>query len=823
MKKTIFFALVLALCSGLCAENGASSSGRSSESSVLSIDAGAPPLDNADNPPLDPQWGSGNDVDVFVCDVKAGNCVFLRGPKGVVVLDAGSSKMPFNDLRRTNKEILAMFDKVERVTFVATHTDKDHCNFIAQLAADVIRDNPRVITNFCVGGVHDSQKVKELKEEYHRVFSEAHARGHFQFLTHTAPARTSATPPAWPYWQNAAEDSPEQIYVFDDADHINLSVGAVELLLTQTLGSPLARFRLLVPINGLVHPEEPNAQSLVILFEHAGSSILFTGDATGETLEAILGDRSASTSDTDAANEASFIDASKTQIQALQEGETPLAVVSAVSKRNRRLLRCVNLLMEPHHGSDTNGSAWWVPQVIELSADNFCGVLSSSDPLTSQYGQARHMTVSAARFPESARSCTHKRAVVTCTVSEAGYKPHFQRKAAKTTRNIFQTSCASAYQILLRDTGMSIYYYGLAEPQQLTAPGGFSLYTQKFWDFLLQGEKTSFWQLCGATQANTSLLKTATLYGKSALVLQMSLLPPLERMAFLLNVAGFLKECHLNPEDVFGEYAEISTLSNDVPDFPTPPSLESSLLQGNFAQLPTIRDLPVRRVYGGDQGIHQLDVYFEQNPDAVLQLRNDLEKVNIVAEEVGKRELTEFLCTTYQRDAKRVIGYVIRTIAQNVDVLTNTMNVLEERNDCKELQACLNKAVQIANSMRGPAPAADQSLSGSDLIEQSLLEEEFDNYLRGTLPTLIGDTVDLLFSYEPIAPSPGPAEWADLRILINLIPPVGTVVGEEASMLILEALLDNVFMGGWCARGFRDRLFAALLSSWQSCKAQQPG
>lgn len=131
---------------------------------------------------------------------------------------------------------------------------------------------------------------------------------------------------------------------------------------------PECVFNFLCSPRELIHSDETNPQSLVFLLTYGGRSILFTGDATGETLDCCL------------------------------YGETPL---SEIVGKNRKMLKRVNILVVPHHGSETDGSFRWTYYVLKHSRGNFLGAIISVDPHTSPYGHA-HNWIRELSFPKSA-------------------------------------------------------------------------------------------------------------------------------------------------------------------------------------------------------------------------------------------------------------------------------------------------------------------------------------------------------------------------------------------------------------------------------------
>ncbi|MDR0755956.1 MAG: hypothetical protein LBE99_03535 [Puniceicoccales bacterium] len=364
-------------------------------------------------------------------------------------------------------------------------------------------------------------------------------------------------------------------------------LAVVEQVLQETLGSKCAHFHTLIPINGLIHPADKNAQSLVLLFEHQGSNILFTGDATGNTLEAILGNQHPITQIVDEKAEQLFFETLDEQAilncdafdQNLYQLVTGLNVasklhlmhtliVSAISKRNRQLLCSVNLMMESHHGSDQESCNLWLQTVIKKSGCNFCGSISSADALESAYGHPRHLTVIGNIFPPSARGL---RKSVLSSTPFTGKLDHdrFIIKIANTSENVFQTALVDAYQFLFNNNGMSVHYSmaNNAIESQLTSTGGLSAYSRNFWEIFLKGDLQpldgAF--LHGAFSAINRLFTTrhiTTGYGRNTpalLTVYNSLQYEGDKQLLLDNAREFCSQFALDPLRVFGVSREMLT------------------------------------------------------------------------------------------------------------------------------------------------------------------------------------------------------------------------------------------------------------------------
>ncbi|MDR1208016.1 MAG: hypothetical protein LBJ89_01545 [Holosporales bacterium] len=739
-----------------------------------------------------------SDVDCFVLNVGAGNCVFLRGPCGVVVVDAGTliPGYQFNqanqktleerwcDFCSRNENILDIFSGIGQVTFIATHLDVDHCVFIPYLVRHAIAlNNGKININFCIGA-----KIGEAQNFLKACYAACGGVSYNVFVQEPLGSLVGNT---LPFWRHVQSDDP-------------VSFSKIEEILANTLGSHLAHFHVLVPVSGLVHPEDRNSQSLVLLFEHFGSTILFTGDATKDTLEAILGDRDSVTREDDRSaiewflNEYTEGAVDRLQVDRLQ------IVISAVSKRNRRLLKHVNLIMESHHGSEDEGCNLWVPKIIELSCDNFCGCLSSSDPFGT-YGHPRHATVNFVKFPQSAMGFLKD--VLSCTVAASGSAvDRLVYKTAKTKKNIFQTIFVAAYQILFRNTGMSIYCQD-REQQELTKHGGFSLYTQHFWDYFLIGGDIAFHTLNGAIQANNSLLRLYTAFECSPLSLQVEMLPLRHKCAFLENVDAFLRMFKLDPGLVFGRFQDILNLNGSSSEIRI-----EDVFVSKSRLMPLVRKeeigIPRRQVYMGNQGIHTWDQHFLDDPDTIERLYQAVHNAlgnGAKLPSVSVENIYELMLSV---DKATMTDYIVATLANHLDVLQTTIDFLR----CTDLQGSdlFELLVHTLNTYKGYNHAehsTEERLSNYDI----LMRLNIDGVVTEHFEEIVFNTVILLFMNIDNTTDVISAQLKQLVGIISLLTAV-----EKNFDPVLQVLLDNVLMGGWCAPGYRNRLYDILASFWES-------
>lgn len=164
-------------------------------------------------------------------------------------------------------------------------------------------------------------------------------------------------------------------------------------------------FTFLRPTRSPLNLTTTNSYSLVFRLTYCKCSILFTGDATGDPLDSCL------------------------------YGKNPLP---KTVKKNRQVMKEINLLVMPHHGADTEGSWRWTAYTAKHSKSNFVGAIISADPATSLFGHARNW-IRELSFPNSARSDTPI-SISYSAKSEPGLGRHtFTRKKKKTYNRIYIT------------------------------------------------------------------------------------------------------------------------------------------------------------------------------------------------------------------------------------------------------------------------------------------------------------------------------------------------------------------------------------------------
>ena len=270
---------------------------------------------------------------LFAFNVGQGNFTLLRHKETAILIDAGSKNKDDKHPCFPNPKghVKACLEGAKIKAIIITHTDDDHYNYLGE---DWLKEILPKGTLLYVGGTFGN--AKGIIEGLGVDSSQLHSR---------VPGEL---------WRNS-------LTTFETNESIERCLNAL---------IPGCVFNFLCSPRALIHPNEKNLQSLVFLLTYSGRSILFTGDATGETLDCCL------------------------------YGGSPLPDIVG---KNRELMKRVNILMVPHHGSETDGSFRWTHYVLKHSKENFLGAIISVDPHTSPYGHA-HNWIRELSFPASARS-----------------------------------------------------------------------------------------------------------------------------------------------------------------------------------------------------------------------------------------------------------------------------------------------------------------------------------------------------------------------------------------------------------------------------------
>ncbi len=405
------------------------------------------------NPLLDKgktRWSDGS-LNIFPFASGQGNFILLKHRDHIMILDGGTQspgfsgsnafaegKSPSNwkEFLVKNRYILnEIFSKAQISAVLITHPDSDHYAWLGGLfdfAYEKNNNNKLPEVSFFLGG-----KGKDF--EYCRSIAEKRCNKYFLYTREisqnssfqgTLGAQGVISEDPWIKWvlYRPGKDS---VLVRSNYE--------IETLLHNIMG---ANVSVLSPMPNVVRTAlDNNSSSLVIHVNFGVGSVLFTGDATGNTMDAVYGDT-----------------------------KNPDTLVSAVSRRNRSLLRRVNFLIAPHHGSETEGSPFWLSQIIKLSSNSFVGSMFCAPSYSSQFKHPNRY-IDTILFPASAKSWTH----------EIGYYREAKRRKKTTNNSLFITAFAKygTYWLNLSEDGMFLFSDESGELEQLISKNGWSMYTDR--------------------------------------------------------------------------------------------------------------------------------------------------------------------------------------------------------------------------------------------------------------------------------------------------------------------------------------------------------
>jgi len=215
----------------------------------------------------------------------------------------------------------------------------------------------------------------------------------------------------------------------------NFSNDEIESILSSGIH---ANVSILAPIFIVTQDSNINSKSLVISITYGVGTILFTGDATGKTLDSIYGDC---------------------------KSKDPY--IKTISLKNRNILRKTNFLFGPHHGSEKNGSPVFTNEIIKMADNSFVGVLFFFPTNSIFYHPNRY--IDSIKLPKSAQSWFHR----------ISYYRDTQKKWKYINDSIFLTSETNigVFWLRLSDKGMFMYSEEHRELVELVTKNGWSVYT----------------------------------------------------------------------------------------------------------------------------------------------------------------------------------------------------------------------------------------------------------------------------------------------------------------------------------------------------------
>lgn len=363
-----------------------------------------------------------NDLNVFVFNVGQGNFVILRYNENLIIIDAGNiaagrtdkAQTDFESYYNGHKEVWnAIINGAQLKAVIISHPDADHYNYIP--------------------GFVKLLKAKKLQEDFNACcfFVSKNDETNYNCLKSNKTIKNNIT--------NAV--------VITTANFVEQGEILNELLFGK---SDKNRISFLNPIEMTKREKlENNDLSLVVkvLFNN-NQSVLFTGDATGKTLDSIW--------------------------------------------QNDKLSLNTHFLIAPHHGAATDGSLLWPIYVNSLNPYNFAGVIFSA-PLGSDDKQQQstygHPNAYIQRVNLQNRVFSH--------YSKYHYGKGEEAKEKLTTKPIFVTGCVTHLYWLnfSQDNGMSIFHNNEFYP--LVSSQGWTTSIQK----LIDGFKTKDETIFHATMA----------------------------------------------------------------------------------------------------------------------------------------------------------------------------------------------------------------------------------------------------------------------------------------------------------------------------------
>ena len=196
----------------------------------------------------------GDTLHCFVFNIGQGNFVVLKFNKNILIIDCGSSAIIWDKFYEKNEEVInAIFKESSIKAVVVTHPDEDHYNVLESLFATTTLDEKCI---FVVG--------RKNKND-HKFFTAYLKKNNLKNTVYTVESEVSTKTTIY---DDVNKDLTTAL--FDKSD----GIGIVEIL------EPVYQ----------ISREDTNSHSLVLKVIYDKQSILFTGDATKETFEAIYGD-----------------------------------------------------------------------------------------------------------------------------------------------------------------------------------------------------------------------------------------------------------------------------------------------------------------------------------------------------------------------------------------------------------------------------------------------------------------------------------------------------------------------------------------------------
>lgn len=232
---------------------------------------------------------------------------------------------------------------------------------------------------------------------------------------------------------------------------------------------------------------------------------------------------------------------------------------------------------------------------------------------------------------------------------------------------------------------------------------------------------------------------------------------------------------------------------------------------------------------GGSQGIHDWDSCLNNSKvvhDLVNQIAEILGISNVSEVEITQEarkmlleELPKF--SVLPKNKEIFVANILSTLESNKSVLGSSLGIvkiyklnylvemIEKKSKNADLEKFLNNNLEniVKQTIQLLIYHAESSKNevivekevGSLLKDGTISKDQIDQYKKSRLEEL--NKGDLL--------------KVQLRLLINILPALINNKLIDKS-IILNALLDNTTMGGWCAPGYRNRLYENIMMVWDS-------
>lgn len=360
-----------------------------------------------------------NDLNVFVFNVGQGNFVILRYYKNLVIIDAGNiagradnPQTDFESYYNDHKDVLdAIINGAQLKAVIITHPDADHYNYIP--------------------GFVDMLKNKNQQKDFNACcfFVSKNNDENYKYLKIKETTKDNITKAVVITTANFVEQGEIlNKLLFEESDKNKISfLNPIEMKKGENLGN--------------------NDFSLVVKVSFNDTqSILFTGDATGKTLDSIW-----------------------------QSDKSSLNT---------------HFLIAPHHGAATDGSLLWPMYINSLNPYNFAGAIFSA-PLGSDNEENKQQQ-STYGHPNAYIQRLNLQNRVFSHYSKYHYGKGKEAKTKLTTKPIFVTGCVTHLYWLnfSQDNGMSIFHNN--EFYQLVSSKGWTTLIKKLIDGFKTEDKTIF-------------------------------------------------------------------------------------------------------------------------------------------------------------------------------------------------------------------------------------------------------------------------------------------------------------------------------------------